>query len=75
MEKYKDRYNNSNIDNYEIGENFIIIEFKNGRNKFYKYTYESAGLNNIEKMKRLAQSGDGLNAFISINKPSYKSKS
>lgn len=74
MEKYSDRDSDSNVENYEIGEDFIVIEFKNGRDKFYKYTYESAGLNNIEEMKRLAQCGDGLNAFISANRPGYESK-
>lgn len=74
MEKYKDWDNDSNIESYEIGEDFIIVEFKNGRDRFYKYTYGSAGSSNVEQMKRLAQLGDGLNSFISTNKPNYESK-
>ena len=72
MKQYIDSDNNSNISAYEYSDDFIVVEFKDGLE--YKYTYASAGSYNIEEMKRLADSGDGLNSFISKNKPDYETK-
>lgn len=74
MENYADRDNNSGVKTYEIGNDYIIVEFKAGRNRFYKYTYNSAGSSNVEEMKKLAEAGDGLNRFIAKNEVSYDSK-
>lgn len=74
MERYRDWDNDSNVKAYEIGDDFIVVEFEGGQNRFYKYTYGSAGSHDVETMKRLARSGDGLNAFISKNKPGYESR-
>ncbi len=74
MQTYRDWDNDSNIVSYEIGEDYIAVEFRNGRTKFYKYTYGSAGVGDVEAMKRLACRGDGLNAFINENKPGYSNK-
>jgi len=65
MEKYRDIDNDSGVAKYEIGSDFIVIEFED--HSMYEYSYQSAGQWNIEKMKRLAKSGDGLNAFIIKN--------
>ncbi len=62
LERYKNIDGDSGIVAYEIGDDFIWVQFSD-RSK-YKYTYASAGLDNIEKMKQLARAGDGLNAFI-----------
>lgn len=58
------RYKNgdSGVQAYECGGEFIRIQFADGT--IYLYTYESADSSNIEAMKRLAQSGKGLNTFI-----------
>lgn len=74
MERYKDWDDDSNIVAYEIGDDFIIIEFRNGRERFYKYSYISTGQMRIENMKSLAMKGDGLNSFISTERPPYESK-
>jgi hypothetical protein len=74
MEYYRDWDNDSNIAAYEIGADSIIVQFKDGRYHFYTYTYSSAGHNIIEEMKRLAQKGDGLNAYINEKRPKYSSK-
>lgn len=74
MEQYRDWDNDSGILTYEIGEDYIIVEFKNGRYRFYKYTYGSGGSINIEQMKQLAHEGDGLNEYILDNKVNYDSK-
>ena len=47
---------------YEIENENIIVQFVNGGK--YKYTYSSAGKENVEKMKLLAIEGKGLTTFI-----------
>lgn len=74
MEKYRDFDNDSNIVEYEIGSDFIIVEFKSGDFKFYKYTTSSTSPYNVSEMQRLAYLGGGLNAFIDKHKPKYESK-
>jgi hypothetical protein len=66
MTKYLDLDNDSGIEAYEIGSNQISVKFKDTA-KIYVYSYASAGKENIEHMKKLAQSGDGLNSFINLN--------
>ena len=61
--KYKDIDGDSNIEMYEIGPDYISIKFF-GTNKIYTYSYKSAGLAYVEKMKFLARNGDGLNSYI-----------
>ncbi len=78
MQSYLNRSGQSNVSRYEIGDNYILVEFKtrakDGCNT-YKYTYFSTGQENIEHMKRLAIAGIGLNSFISTNvKKRYESK-
>jgi hypothetical protein len=74
MQTYRDWDNDSNVVAYENGNDYIIVEFRGGIYKFYKYTVGSAGSHNISEMQRLANSGDGLNAFINDNKPGYEYK-
>ena len=74
MQIYRDWDNDSNIVSYEIGNNYIVVEFRSGRYRFYKYTTFSTGSYNIAEMQRLAIAGDGLNEFISKYKPRYESK-
>ena len=74
MEAYRDWDHDSNIVAYEIGDDFITVQFRDGRYHFYTYTCGSAGSHHIEEMKRLARLGDGLNAYISEHKPPYHSK-
>lgn len=62
MEIYRDIDGDSGIAAYELGSDSITVQFSTGA--VYLYTYASAGTHNIERMKQLAQSGDGLNAFI-----------
>ncbi|MDO9557186.1 MAG: hypothetical protein Q7J82_06355 [Coriobacteriia bacterium] len=58
---------------YEVGPDYIRVRFSDG--SVYLYTYASAGESNIERMKQLARSGDGLNSFIMSNvRKKYESK-
>jgi len=62
MERYKNLGNDSGISAYEIGDDYIKVQFRDG--SLYLYNYGSAGSQNIEKMKELAIAGKGLNSFI-----------
>lgn len=57
--KWKFRYSRG----YEIGDTCIEVEFADTES-VYRYSYESAGRENVEEMKRLAAQGHGLNSFI-----------
>lgn len=62
MERYSDIDRDSGVVKYEAGSDFIRVQFSDGSQ--YLYTYSSAGRHHIERMKQLAQRGDGLNAYI-----------
>lgn len=74
MQTYRDWDNDSGILAYEIGGDYIVIQFRTGRYTSYKYTYGSAGSHHISEMIRLAQHGDGLNEYVVENKVGYESK-
>lgn len=65
MREYKDIDNDSGVAAYECGPDWIRVKFSAG--SVYEYTAASAGVGNIATMKRLAEAGDGLNAFINKN--------
>jgi hypothetical protein len=62
MERYKNIDGDSGVVGYEIGDDFIRVQFSTGA--VYLYTNASAGAQSIAQMKKLAIAGDGLNAFI-----------
>ena len=62
MVAYKNIDGDSSIIAYEIGSDYIRVQFSNG--KVHLWNYRSAGSANIEQMKKLAQIGNGLNSFI-----------
>lgn len=64
MQRYKNS-KEAGVSAFEIGDDYIKAEFQNGPT--YLYTYESAGKNNIEQMKKLAIIGRGLTTFINQN--------
>ncbi len=65
MEPYRNIQGNSGVRAYEIGDDYITIEFSDGA--VYRYTYASAGEENVDRMKGLAEAGQGLNTFLSTN--------
>ena len=65
MDPYKNLNGNSPITAYELGPDFIRVQFPN---RSYLYTDESAGKENVEEMKRRAIEGRGLASFISQNR-------
>jgi hypothetical protein len=65
MEQYQNTKGRSGVIAYEIGPDYIRIQFQD--NEIYLYTYESTGSEDIETMKTLAQQGSGLNTFINTS--------
>lgn len=65
--QYKDLDGDSGVRRYEYGSDWIEVEFARGSIRIYRYTYLSAGPAHIEEMKRLADLGEGLNAYIQRN--------
>lgn len=63
MEPYANKSGNSGIVKYEIEPTLIKIQFENGGT--YAYHASEIGEENFKEMKRLAQEGEGLNAFMS----------
>ncbi|WP_435547838.1 hypothetical protein [Desulfobacterium sp. N47] len=66
MQKYADINNDSGVDSFEINDSSITVWFK-GTSRSYTYSYGRAGQHHVENMKKLALSGDGLNAYINYN--------
>ncbi len=62
MPTYKNVSGKSGVASYEIQENAIIVTFHVGRP--YLYNNDAPGKDLVEEMKRLAESGEGLNTFI-----------
>lgn len=65
MIPYKNLAGDSNVLAYETGPDWILVRFRRG--PAFKYTVESAGAENIQTMKELAERGLGLNAFINTH--------
>lgn len=55
---------------YSVGADFIMIRFAGG--EVYKYSYESAGEQQVEQMKALAEKQKGLSTYISQYQPGYE---
>lgn len=76
MKPYKDINNDSGIAAYDYGQDWIRIQFKSGGT--YEYRSSELGSAHIDAMKRLADSGDGLNSYINTSpdvKNGYSTKS
>lgn len=66
MQRYADINNDSGVVGYEILATSITVWFE-GTARPYTYSYAVAGQHHVERMKQLAHSGDGLNAYINYN--------
>ena len=62
MKAYRNENGTSGIVAYEIGEDWIDIQFKNGG--IYRYEEANIGRLNFVNMQAAAIIGNGLNAFI-----------
>ena len=66
MKNYANLSGKSNVKAYEIGDDFISVKFI-GNEKIYVYSYSSAGIQNVDHAKQLAEYGSGLNSHIMLN--------
>jgi hypothetical protein len=72
--RYQNRSGNSGVVAYEIVEDGIRVRFVDGAT--YTYTFESAGRAHVERMRKLAQAGEGLSGYIATHvRHRYASKS
>lgn len=63
MKPYKNISGKSGVWAYLIGPDWIKVKF--GRNgETYTYSYRSAGIEHVERMKVLAEAGKGLATYI-----------
>lgn len=74
MTPYANIGTNSNIIAYKEGDGYIKVKFATGYWKIYTYTNFSAGSSVIKHMQALARQGQGLNSYITRNKPNYSAK-
>jgi hypothetical protein len=63
MVRYKNLGGDSGVAGYELGTDSIIVVFKGGKRP-YKWSYRKAGQQHVETMKKLAETGHGLNSYI-----------
>jgi hypothetical protein len=63
MEIYQNRGGDSGVRAYEIGDDYIIVQFRDSSR--YLYNHASTGQDSVEHMKTLAINGHGLNSYIS----------
>lgn len=63
MERYPNLSGEGGITKYEVGPDYILVEFRKGRS--YRYSHAGAGQVHVERMKRLAAEGRGLTTYIS----------
>ena len=73
MIKYLNLSGKSNVDSYEIESTTITVTFSDKAK--YLYSYMKPGRAQVEKMKELAQKGEGLQTYISSEiKMKYEKK-
>jgi hypothetical protein len=63
VEVYRNLGGNSGITAYKIEDDSIEVEFRG--QSVYLYNYQKPGQKDVENMKKLAVSGQGLNSYIS----------
>lgn len=66
METYGNAGGDSGISAYEIGADYVSVQFSN-TGKVYTYSYGRAGKSHVDQMKILARNGSGLNSYIMRN--------
>ncbi|MEO7493321.1 MAG: hypothetical protein ABIT83_06100 [Massilia sp.] len=63
MQRYKNQQGDSGVTAYALEPEAIRVRFADGAT--YLYTWQSAGRDKVEQMKRLARDGRGLCSYIS----------
>ncbi|AOH35795.1 hypothetical protein BGP89_05015 [Luteimonas sp. JM171] len=63
MKRYRGGHGDSGVAAYECGPDWIRIRFHHGGT--YRYDARHPGLEHVVEMQRRAESGSGLNTYIS----------
>ncbi|MFL6699257.1 MAG: hypothetical protein ACJ8GJ_18995 [Vitreoscilla sp.] len=63
MPRYRNLNGHSGVRAYRIAPDAIDLTFVNGDS--YRYSYIRPGRSEVERMKALAQTGQGLSTFVS----------
>jgi hypothetical protein len=63
MERYRNLSGNSGVIAYNIGPDYIQVQFSSS-SRIYTYSYRKAGSVHVENMKQFARNGSGLNSYI-----------
>ncbi len=66
MKEYNNISGQSDIEAFEVGDDFITIRLSKSEKEF-TYTYANTGEKKVEKMKALALRGSGLWRYIITN--------
>lgn len=74
MQHYLNLGGDSNVLEYEVGIDYVVVRFKGHGTTHYKYTNSSAGQSTVSDMKNLAMGGHGLGSYIHRCKPAYSDK-
>jgi hypothetical protein len=62
MQPYSNHSADSGVSAFELGADYIDVEFRGGR--VYRYSHARAGQIHVERMKQLARAGRGLSSYI-----------
>lgn len=65
MKRYQNLSGKSKVTMYELAKDVVTVRYAN--QEVYRYSNQSAGRENVSKMKVLAQAGKGLETFINAN--------
>jgi hypothetical protein len=65
VERYRNLSGKSGVEAFEIGPDFIAVQFRTGT--VYWYTKNSMGEVHLNELKRLAIRGRGLSTYISTH--------
>ena len=65
--KYKDMKQRTEIDSYEIGDDFINIVFRNEPHYAYHYSYVKPGKEYVECLKSGAINRSGLTGYLNTH--------
>lgn len=65
MTPYKNLGGDSGVESFDIAADSIHVRFKSGSQRNYLYNSTKPGIVIVDKMKKLAAQGHGLNSFIS----------
>jgi hypothetical protein len=63
LERYRNLSGDSGVTHYEIGLDYIRVQFEDG--SIYVYDYSRPGQHHVDEMKSLAVAGPGLSTYIS----------